>query len=1069
MNTPKGPQTIFAEALRLPPEERAAYLAETTKDNPELQQEVESLLQSYTAGEFLEQAAVSELRTPPRTTPMTERPGDVIGRYKLLQEIGQGGCGVVYMAEQLEPVRRRVALKIIKLGMDTKSVIARFEAERQALALMDHPNIAKVLDAGATETGRPYFVMELVRGTKITEFCDERRLSTRERLDLFIQVCHAIQHAHQKGIIHRDIKPSNILVSEDDGVVVPKVIDFGISKATGGQLLTDKTVFTAFEQFLGTPAYMSPEQALITNADIDTRSDIYALGVLLYELLTGKTPFDTQELLAIGLDEMRRTIRETEPPRPSTRLSTLPGQELSTTAQRRGLEAPKLISEVRGDLDWVIMKALEKDRARRYETANGLAMDIQRHFNNEPVIACPPGWLYRFRKLVRRNKLAFAAGSVVAVSLALGLGFSTVLFLRERDARNRADEQAAIAKAVNEFLQHDLLSQASGEVQADAGYEPDPNLTVREAVERAAKRIGDRFKDQPSLEGAVRYSIGCALRLLGKAEEAIPHLERAVELSRASYGPEHRDTFRSMDQLAIAYLLAGKNDQALPLLEETFKFAKAKLGPADPRTLNVMHTLALAYQKAGNLDDALSLCEEALALSQASPEPDERVILKLMINLGTVYSAAGKNDQARTLEEEALKRSKATLRPDDPLTQLATHNLGVAYLNTGELDLALPLLEEALKLAQTTLAPSHPDTLLYMSNLIKAYGRTGKQNQALPLLEQRFKLQQEKLGPDHPDTLNSLGRLIQGFLGARNYGEAENWGRQLSARLLRRQDPPLAASAPALRVLVDLGKSLLERQQWATAEELMREYVAICEKADPDGWATFNARSMLGGSLLGQKKYAKAESLLLAGYEGMLEREEQIPPQGRPRITETVQRLVQLYEDTDRPESAAEWKQRLAEWEQKLAKFKAAARLGDLAFEHAIRGEWAEAARTFRAIKDDDAGALWLNSSFDDIEDTAFALFYAPTLIEAGDKSRYEEFRRAEIERCRDTQNPVVAERVCKESLLLPANEQLLSALSPFYDLAARPRNGSARIHGCLGLRLAGDGGLPSGRLRQVG
>ena len=305
--------------------------------------------------------AMNRLKVGDRMPP-SEKPGDRIGRYKLLQQIGEGGCGVVYMAEQEEPVRRRVALKVIKLGMDPKSVIGRFEAERQALAMMDHPSIAKVFDAGATEIARPYFVMELVRGMKITEYCDQAKLSTRARLDLFVQVCHAIQHAHQKGIIHRDIKPSNILVTVNDGVTVPKVIDFGIAKATSGQQLTDKTIFTAFEQFIGTPAYMSPEQAVMTSLDIDTRSDIYALGVLLYELLTGKTPFDTNELLAIGLDELRRTIREQEPPRPSTRLSTLPGRELSTTAQRRGLDAPKLISELRGDLDWIVMKALEKDR-----------------------------------------------------------------------------------------------------------------------------------------------------------------------------------------------------------------------------------------------------------------------------------------------------------------------------------------------------------------------------------------------------------------------------------------------------------------------------------------------------------------------------------------------------------------------------------------------------------------------------------------------------------------------------------------------------------------------------------
>ena len=372
--------------------------------------------------------------------PAGENPGERIGRYKLLQDIGEGGFGIVYMAEQEEPVRRRVALKVIKLGMDTKQVIARFEAERQALALMDHPNIAKVFDAGATESGRPYFVMELVKGERITDYCDKNRLVTRERLNMFVQICHAIQHAHQKGVIHRDIKPSNILVSMQDGKPAPKVIDFGIAKATE-QRLTEKTLFTALEQLIGTPAYMSPEQAEMTGVDIDTRSDIYSLGVLLYELLTGKTPFDPKELMAKGIEEMRWTIRDQEPRRPSTRLTTLDEGELTTTAKRRQTDPPKLVRLVRGDLDWIVMRCLEKDRTRRYETANGLASDLLRHLNNEPVLARPPSKLYRFQKMVGRNKLACAATSAVALALLLGVVVSVWQARRARQAE-RATEDA---------------------------------------------------------------------------------------------------------------------------------------------------------------------------------------------------------------------------------------------------------------------------------------------------------------------------------------------------------------------------------------------------------------------------------------------------------------------------------------------------------------------------------------------------------------------------------------------------------------------------------------------------
>jgi serine/threonine protein kinase/WD40 repeat protein len=478
----RGEEEIFAEAVQLPTEQRADFLDKNCADDPALRQRVERLLGALDrASPLLREPPAFAGGLKPGISP-AEKAGDRIGRYKLLEKIGEGGCGVVYVAEQQEPVRRRVALKVIKLGMDTKQVMARFDAERQALAMMDHPNIAKVLDAGATETGRPYFVMELVRGIKITDYCEQNQLSPRERLELFIQVCRAIQHAHQKGVIHRDIKPTNILVASDDGVPVPKVIDFGIAKATQGRL-TDQTVYTAFEQFIGTPAYMSPEQAQLTLQDIDTRSDIYSLGVLLYELLTGTTPFDAKELLSKGLDEMRRTIREVEPVKPSTRLT----QELATAGrdafhhvqnvQARNTDAvervPTKKSAIPSDLDWIVMKCLEKDRTRRYETANGLAIDIARHLNNEPIAARPPSQWYLLQKLARRNRGALITAMSVIVALLLGVVALAISNVRIR--HEQAQKETALFTS--------LKSQALARRQSrQVGQQLDSLAAIREAA-----------------------------------------------------------------------------------------------------------------------------------------------------------------------------------------------------------------------------------------------------------------------------------------------------------------------------------------------------------------------------------------------------------------------------------------------------------------------------------------------------------------------------------------------------------------------------------------------------------
>ncbi|MGE4183352.1 MAG: serine/threonine-protein kinase, partial [Limisphaerales bacterium] len=523
---PDSEETLFSSALRCPPAERAAFLDKACAGQPALRRRIEELLGvQRQLGDFMATRDDRGVGRPPSiSASLEELPGGRIGRYRILQKIGEGGCGVVYLAEQQEAVRRQVALKVIKLGMDTKNVIARFEAERQALALMDHPNIAKVFDAGATPSGRPYFVMELVRGTRITEFCDRNRLSTGERLDLFVQVCEAVQHAHQKGIIHRDLKPSNILVTVhnpgDPGS--PRIIDFGIAKATQGRL-TDQTLFTAFEHFLGTPAYMSPEQASLTTQDIDTRSDIYSLGVLLYELLTGCTPFDAKRLLTAGLEELRRTIQDQEPVRPSTRLGTLLDVEQTTAARVRGTDPLKLVQLLRGDLDWIVMKCLEKDRARRYETANGLAMDVRRHLGGEPVLARPPSRLYVFQKTVRRHKAGFVATAAVMSALAAGVIVSGLAAVRARRAEAKARQ---------------------------TGYFADMNLADR-ALEEGDLRMSQTYLRRHAPGPRETDLRNWEWRYLANLSDGDPHVPLVAHSS-------HVSSFRFLDDNTL--LTAGKAD-----------------------------------------------------------------------------------------------------------------------------------------------------------------------------------------------------------------------------------------------------------------------------------------------------------------------------------------------------------------------------------------------------------------------------------------------------------------------------------------------------------------------------
>ena len=445
------------------PRERAAYLDAACGQDTELRVRVDLLLREFNAPDPFLDAPPSELARTVSTSEVDEQVGTQIGPYKLREQIGEGGMGVVYLAEQAKPIRRKVALKIIKPGMDTKDVIARFEAERQALALMDHPNISKVIDAGATDSGRPYFVMELVNGIPITEYCDQAKLSTQQRLGLFIKVCRAIQHAHQKGIIHRDIKPSNVLITMMEDGPEPKVIDFGVAKAIS-QRLTEQTLYTAHAQMVSTPLYMSPEQAERTGFDIDTRSDVYSLGVLLYELLTGNTPFDKETMKQAGFDEMRRIIREDDPPRPSARVSTLKLKQLSTLSDQRGVDPRKYSHALSGELDWIVMRALEKDRNRRYESASALAADVQRYLDDEPVQACPPSTVYRLRKLARRNKIALITTTLVVASFLAATGVSIWQAVEANDARQAAENSEQLAA---QHLADERKARAEAERERD--------------------------------------------------------------------------------------------------------------------------------------------------------------------------------------------------------------------------------------------------------------------------------------------------------------------------------------------------------------------------------------------------------------------------------------------------------------------------------------------------------------------------------------------------------------------------------------------------------------------------
>ncbi|MFL5243587.1 MAG: tetratricopeptide repeat protein [Gemmataceae bacterium] len=830
-------ESLFDAALEKPPAERQAFLDQACGGDFALRGRVEKLLAADERSEGVLERALEATAMMSALPPPPLAPDRLFGgRFRLRQKLGEGGMGEVWVADQTEPVERRVALKVIRPGFDSERLLARFEQERQALALMDHPNIAKVLDAGVADT-RPYFVMEVIKGVPITRYCDGAKLSPRERLELFIPVCQAVQHAHQKGIIHRDLKPSNILVALYDGRPMPKVIDFGVAKATGPPL-TEKSIYTEVGTLIGTLEYMSPEQAELNNLDIDTRSDIYTLGVVLYELLTGDLPFSRQELRAAAFTEMLRMIKEVEPAKPSTRLSN--SGTLPSVAAVRQTEPKKLVALMRGDLDWIVVKCLEKDRARRYESANGLAQDIERYQADEPVIAGPPSASYRFRKFVRRNRKVLFTLIIIALLMVVGSVVSIWQAIRATQAKeeeakqrqlaveesDRANDESAVAKAVNEFLQKDLLGQADIGNQP-AGSERNNNLTVRELLDRAALGIESSFKGQEKTEAAIRLTLGKAYLALGEYPQAQKHLERSLELRKEKLGAAHSDTLWTLHSLASLHGARGEYDQAERLFKDVLSLRSANLGSDHADTLQTMNDLGLLYCDNGHFEDAERLLNEALEVRRANLGSDHLDTLVSLSSFAALYFARRQFDAAEPLFKQVCAGFVARLGPDHPTTLTATTYLAATYLNLGRLDEAEPLFTQNLALYRVKLGPQHPSTLDVMQNLADVHQRRRRYEQAETVLKQVIEARRAKQGADHPTTLQSISNLAAYYLERGLFDQVE----PLFKQVVDAERRTLGADHPdTLVAFHNLAVHYRDRSRYEEAEPLFQEALTGAKK-----------------------------------------------------------------------------------------------------------------------------------------------------------------------------------------------------------------------------------------------
>ncbi|MEM7232687.1 MAG: serine/threonine-protein kinase, partial [Planctomycetota bacterium] len=932
---------------------RAAYLSEACGENTALHLRVEELLAESGRDTGLlggpavaavdESAATVDTDTDGATPPpaattdivdtavVTEGPGSQIGPYKLLQTIGEGGFGVVYLAEQEKPIRRRVALKVIKAGMDTKAVIARFEAERQALAMMEHRNIARVLDAGATTTGRPFFVMELVKGVPITDYCDQAELSTPERLELFVELCRAIQHAHQKGIIHRDLKPSNVLVTLREDQPVVKVIDFGIAKATA-QKLTEKTLFTAYGQMIGTPVYMSPEQAGMSELDVDTRSDVYSLGVLLYELLTGATPIDPESLRGAAFDEMQRLIREETPSKPSTRLSTLADDLRRSVAARRRSNPEELRKDCDGDLDWIVMKALEKERARRYESASAFAQDVERHLNSEPVSAVAPSASYRLQKFVQRNRKAVSVAASVALLLVVATTVSSYLAYAASIAEEKATAalgekekaRAAEAKERVRAEKNEKLARESAEAATAAKKKAEERLGH---IEKANEILGSIFESldpkeiaesgrplqdiladhldhaieelqsesigDPLMVARMQRKLARSLFALGKPKKAIGVYERAHAAFTQELGADHRETLLSLNGLAVSYGYSGQVKKALRLLEKAVELQRAKLGEHHPDTLASMSNLAVGYANSGQKEKALLLNERVFELHRAKQREDHPERLYAMGRLAVDYLSAGRLVKARRLLERAVGLQKAKLGEDHPYTLETMAGLAKCYQKMGELDKGHALFQRVFELRKARLGETHPETLSVKRHL--------EPMARMMSAEARYQKALAASGPLDTGTLLARRDLAQLLMGRGRLSEAE---------------------AMILEILSAMkGRSSRDEMKRFTARLLVRCFEQRRAK-EPKSWKLGRTLSRVGMAALEIDDYEIAEPNLVSGYQRMVKKAAKIPEGERGCIAAALESLVRLYESRAAEgdeEKAAEYRKILDERKNVLA------------------------------------------------------------------------------------------------------------------------------------------------------